>query len=136
MRHQLPSGAQLFFVLSCSGMKWMYTCDNMLLFSIRNGPHNTRVFFLHKQPASIYVCNCQACQRFPFLYSSSYKKKTDHFETNYTCPKLHNDVKVQTIQYLSCTTLLNLTVTLVGQIFHLLSYLFFFHYRFEKSNVM
>lgn len=64
------------------------------------------------------------------------KKKTDHFETNYTCPKLHNDVKFQTTQYLSCTTPINFTVTLVGQIFHLLSYLFFFHYNFEKSNVM
>lgn len=135
MRHQLPSGAQLFFVLSCSGMKWMYTCDNMLLFSIRNGPHNTRVLFFTSS-LHLNVCNCQACQRFPFLYSSSYKKKTDHFETNYTCPKLHNDVKFQTTQYLSCTTLINFTVTLVGQIFHLLSYLFFFHYRFEKSNVM
>lgn len=135
MRHQLPSGAQLFFVLSCSGMKWMYTCDNMLLFSIRNGPHNTRDFSFTSS-LHLNVCNCQACQRFPFLYSSSYKKKTDHFETNYTCPKLHNDVKFQTTQYLSCTTLINFTVTLVGQSFHLLSYLFFFHYRFEKSNVM
>lgn len=135
MRHQLPSGAQLFFVLSCSGMKWMYTCNNMLLFSIRNGRHNTRDFSFTSS-LHLNVCNCQACQRFPFLYSSSYKKKTDHFETNYTCPKLHNDVKFQTIQYLSCTTLINFTVTLVGQIFHLLSYLFFFHYNFEKSNVM
>lgn len=135
MRHQLPSGAQLFFVLSCSGMKWMYTCDNMLLFSIRNGRHNTRDFSFTSS-LHLNVCNCQACQRFPFLYSSSYKKKTDHFETNYTCPKLHNDVKFQTTQYLSCTTLINFTVTLVGQIFHLLSYLFFFHYNFEKSNVM
>lgn len=74
MRHQLPSGAQLFFVLSCSGMKWMYTCDNMLLFSIRNGRHNTRDFSFTSS-LHLNVCNCQACQRFPFLYSSSYKKR-------------------------------------------------------------
>lgn len=52
----------------------MYTCYNMLLFSIRNGPHNTRVLFFTSS-LHLNVCNCQACQRFPFLYSSSYKKR-------------------------------------------------------------
>lgn len=134
MRHQLPSGAQLFFVLSCSGMKWMYTCDNMLLFSIRNGLHNTRDFSFTSS-LHLNVCNCQACQRFPFLYSSSYKKRQTTLRPTTHVPNCITTSNSRPLNiYLA--PLINFTVTLVGQMFHLLSYLFFFHYNFEKSNVM